>query len=196
MGSCFCASCIKDIACTPIIPMPGQQSSRTPWLTAIGLWPQGTTYGGGGRFTDNRSAILRADGNAHPNHPGSGFTSPPATQPTMSHPAKLKALNGRDAIKMDGWCSLLNGLLMHRPAAGDDICLADFKWLRLIHGLRRHPPAGRLKAARRISRRPEENAAALAKASDPPTARGCPASAPCRPWSAADRSRLRSASAS
>lgn len=33
--------------------------SRSPWLTAIGLWSQGTTYGGGGRFTDDRSAILR-----------------------------------------------------------------------------------------------------------------------------------------
>ena len=29
--------------------------SRPPWLYALALWPQGTTYGGGGVFTGNRS---------------------------------------------------------------------------------------------------------------------------------------------
>jgi hypothetical protein len=48
--------------------------SRTPWLTAIGLWPQGTTYGGGGRFTGNRSAIIRGQLSAHPDHPGAGIS--------------------------------------------------------------------------------------------------------------------------
>lgn len=33
--------------------------SRLPWLTAHSLWPQGTTYGGGGRFVDNRRIMLR-----------------------------------------------------------------------------------------------------------------------------------------
>jgi hypothetical protein len=43
--------------------------SRSPWLHALGLWPRGTTYGGGGRFTDNRSAVLRFyPVAAHPNH--------------------------------------------------------------------------------------------------------------------------------
>src|SRR5262249_14837064 len=48
--------------------------SRTPWLYALGLWPQGTTYGGGGRFTDNRSATLRCyPVAAHSDHPGLGL---------------------------------------------------------------------------------------------------------------------------
>ena len=34
--------------------------SRPPWLRALVVWPQGTTYGGGGRFIDNRSLALRA----------------------------------------------------------------------------------------------------------------------------------------
>jgi hypothetical protein len=34
--------------------------SRTPWLQALTLWPQGTTYNGGGRFIDNRTIALRA----------------------------------------------------------------------------------------------------------------------------------------
>jgi hypothetical protein len=49
--------------------------SRTPWLTALGLWPQGTTYGGGGRFLNDRHVVLRAmNGSLHPNHPARGLT--------------------------------------------------------------------------------------------------------------------------
>lgn len=33
--------------------------SRVPWLHALVVWPQGDTYGGGGRFIDNRSVALR-----------------------------------------------------------------------------------------------------------------------------------------
>ncbi|MEZ0224257.1 MAG: hypothetical protein ACAH83_06885 [Alphaproteobacteria bacterium] len=48
--------------------------SRSPWLAALGLWPQGTTYGGGGRFSDNRSAVLRFyPVEPHPDHPGTGL---------------------------------------------------------------------------------------------------------------------------
>jgi len=48
--------------------------SRSRWLHALGLWSQGTTYGGGGRFTDNRSAVLRFyPVAAHPNHLGAGL---------------------------------------------------------------------------------------------------------------------------
>jgi hypothetical protein len=38
--------------------------SRVPWLQALVVWPQGMTYGGGGRFIDNRSLALR--GVRHP----------------------------------------------------------------------------------------------------------------------------------
>jgi hypothetical protein len=33
--------------------------SRVPWLQALVVWPQGTTYNTGGRFVDNRSLALR-----------------------------------------------------------------------------------------------------------------------------------------
>jgi hypothetical protein len=33
--------------------------SRVPWLHALAVWPQGTTHGGGGRFTDDRALALR-----------------------------------------------------------------------------------------------------------------------------------------
>jgi hypothetical protein len=33
--------------------------SRVPWLQALVVWPQGTTYGGGGRFIDDSTIALR-----------------------------------------------------------------------------------------------------------------------------------------
>jgi hypothetical protein len=33
--------------------------SRLPWLRALALWPQNTTYGGGGRFVGPRQLVLR-----------------------------------------------------------------------------------------------------------------------------------------
>ena len=50
--------------------------SRVPWLTALALWPWGTTYGGGGRFLGPHHVRLRAgcDGEPHPDHPGYGLT--------------------------------------------------------------------------------------------------------------------------
>jgi hypothetical protein len=48
--------------------------SRSPWLAALGLWPSGTTYGGGGRFTGCRRVVLRQMARPpHPDHPGDGL---------------------------------------------------------------------------------------------------------------------------
>lgn len=48
--------------------------SRAPWLAALGLWPQGTTYGGGGRFVADRHILIRAASPVpHPDHPGKGL---------------------------------------------------------------------------------------------------------------------------
>jgi hypothetical protein len=49
--------------------------SRSPWLTALALWPMGTTYGGGGRFDGDRSVTLRVCGaeGHHPDHPPHGL---------------------------------------------------------------------------------------------------------------------------
>lgn len=43
--------------------------SRPPWLHALALWPMGTTYGGGGRFVDDRRLVLRGHVPPHPEHP-------------------------------------------------------------------------------------------------------------------------------
>ena len=43
--------------------------SRPPWLFALTLWPQGDTWGGGGRFFDDRSIVLNGVCGTHPDHP-------------------------------------------------------------------------------------------------------------------------------
>lgn len=43
--------------------------SRPPWLHALALWPQGTTYYGGGRFVGNHDLVLRTIfTESHPQH--------------------------------------------------------------------------------------------------------------------------------
>jgi hypothetical protein len=107
--------------------------SRTPWLHALGLWPQGTTYGGGGRFTDNSSAILRCNPvSAHPDHPGHGlaitFGGFNARLPDHASTGEVESAewsgrdqNGRLVYTQDG-------KLMGRAEAKEDgdVCLADF----------------------------------------------------------------------
>lgn len=107
--------------------------SRSPWLHALGLWPQGTTYGGGGRFIDNRSAELRYFPRpAHPDHPGIGFNVSFSTvySPLPYHKSTEEVegaeWSGRDQRGRLVYAS--EGKLMHRKKklAADDVCLADF----------------------------------------------------------------------
>ncbi|MEO8607011.1 MAG: hypothetical protein ABI690_03980 [Chloroflexota bacterium] len=49
--------------------------SKPPYFTALALWPIGSTYGGGGRFKDNKSVWLSISpgSKAHPDHPPAGI---------------------------------------------------------------------------------------------------------------------------
>ena len=100
--------------------------SRNPWLTAIGLWPQGTTYGGGGRFTDNRSATIRGNTNAHPDHLGAGISISFGDVPRHASSQEVEGSEWSGRDQNGRLVFTLNGLLMHRNAKGEDICLADF----------------------------------------------------------------------
>jgi hypothetical protein len=100
--------------------------SRTPWLTAIGLWPQGTTYGGGGRFTGNRSAIIRGYGSAHSDHPGTGMSIDFGDVPHHVSCTEVEGSEWSGRDQNDRLVFTLNGLLIHRNAKGVDVCLADF----------------------------------------------------------------------
>lgn len=101
--------------------------SRNPWLTAIGLWPQGTTYGGGGRFIDTRSAVIRScRQTAHPDHPGVGLSISfgNAPQHGSSNEIAGSEWSGRDQNQRLVYT--LDGRLMHRDAEGRDFCITDF----------------------------------------------------------------------
>jgi hypothetical protein len=56
--------------------------SRAPWLHALVLWPQGDTWGGGGRFVGPRKVALRTGMplNTHPDHPLVGLEAVNARQ--------------------------------------------------------------------------------------------------------------------
>lgn len=54
--------------------------SRPPWLHALVLWPEGDTWGGGGRFIAKRKVVLRSAGlRPHPDHPLVGIEVSSAT---------------------------------------------------------------------------------------------------------------------
>jgi len=43
--------------------------SRAPWLYARALWPEGSTWGSGSCFADDRTLILNGPAETHPDHP-------------------------------------------------------------------------------------------------------------------------------
>jgi hypothetical protein len=58
--------------------------SRPPWLHALVLWPQGMTYGGGGRFTGPRTIWGVSEKGTHPDFPFRGLQiadAPPEPRP-------------------------------------------------------------------------------------------------------------------
>jgi hypothetical protein len=103
--------------------------SRAPWLQALVLWPHGSTWGGGGRFTGPREVMLRTGSLAtHPDHPLRGLHA------TSGSPA-LQAVNeslpgadwaGRDLAGELIWAAA-GGLFRRRR--GKDLLVADLDGL-------------------------------------------------------------------
>ena len=78
--------------------------SRPPYLTALAMWPQGDTWGGGGRFIDRRTLRL-AYGLSGTSHPGVADTTLymgplPAAHPNHP-PVGLRILGGLDRYDPD-----------------------------------------------------------------------------------------------
>jgi hypothetical protein len=71
--------------------------SRLPSLTALGLWGQGDTWAGGGKFTSNESFWLNADGNTFLIRDDSGLR--------------------RDLHRPSGWPLERNGWVLHKAGA-------------------------------------------------------------------------------
>ena len=109
--------------------------SRAPWLHALALWPWGTTYGGGGRFVDDRELVLRRgyDLAAHPKHPAEGLAvrtlnrgdSLPVQATTGELDTDWSGLDYRERLVF-----ARGGKLYRRLVAGNDVELADFNGRR------------------------------------------------------------------
>lgn len=105
--------------------------SRPPWLHALGLWPHGTTYGGGGRFCGPRTVWgVTADG-AHPDFPFPPrrlqiTSTPPEARPTS--PAVEDAdWTGHD---LHGQVIFSRGDLLFRRTHRGDVLVANFSELQ------------------------------------------------------------------
>ena len=104
--------------------------SRPPWLHALALWPQGTTYGGGGRFTGPRTVVLRnASPRAAAEHPDDGLEVLSGSPPAHASTGEVDGAewSGRDH---HGQLVFTRGYLLFRRVGGKDVALADFGGLR------------------------------------------------------------------
>lgn len=107
--------------------------SRLPWLTALTLWPQGTTYGGGGRFVDNRRIMLRpvhgAGEATHPNFPLSGLT---VVNGVADETSFLNLVAGADWSGYDHAGRLIYAMsdCIYRRSNQVDAIVADFSALK------------------------------------------------------------------
>ena len=104
--------------------------SRPPWLHALILWPQETTYGGGGRFVGDRQLALRPLWHeplrdTHPEYPVCGIE-------IVDAPAKLHQSSGE--VPDADWCGrdqkgrliyTRGGVICYRHRGRDEV-IADF----------------------------------------------------------------------
>ena len=105
--------------------------SRLPWLHALGLWPWGTTYGGGGRFTGNRELVLRTAmaTKTHPKHPAEGLRVSilERREDLAVHRSTGEPGTDWSGVDHDGRVVFARaGKLFRRSRAGEDRELGDF----------------------------------------------------------------------
>jgi hypothetical protein len=109
--------------------------SRTPWLTALVVWPEGTTYGGGGRFLDNRRVAIRSVTDSTPFVPDS-MGPIRGVEVTPGAPAELHSSDGE--VGDADWSGrdhrdktiFTRGERLYRRGSRDDVLLADFTGLK------------------------------------------------------------------
>ncbi len=104
--------------------------SRPPWLHALGLWPQGDTWGGGGRFVGTRKvALWTNDLRPHPDHPGTGLEVSSGSRSPFDASSELpsREWSGRD---QSGEPVFTSAGKLFRKRGGRDVEIADFNGLR------------------------------------------------------------------
>jgi hypothetical protein len=101
--------------------------SRAPWMDALGLWPRGGTYGGGGGFISNRHIVIRNNNSfPHEDHPGKGLTVELgwfAEQHTSSDEVEGATWSGRD--RGGRLIYARDGKIFRRGTTGVDLELTD-----------------------------------------------------------------------
>jgi hypothetical protein len=99
--------------------------SRPPWLAALVVWPHATTYGGGGRFIDNRTVVLRGGSGTHRDFPLQGITVTDGTAPLHASTNEVSSADwcGRDHR---GALVFTRGAQLFRRMRSTDKLLADF----------------------------------------------------------------------
>jgi hypothetical protein len=103
--------------------------SRPPWLYALTLWPQGHTWGGGGRFVARRQVLLWAcDLRTHPDHPLVGLEVAAGSPSPEESKARRGEWSGRDHA--GELIYTRQGRLFRQSARGGAVEIADFNGLR------------------------------------------------------------------
>lgn len=106
--------------------------SRLPWLHALIVWPQGTTYGGGGQFTGPKTIWGVSASGTHPEYPLYGLQishSPPI--PSRIHGIVKDA--DWSGFDHEGRLILTRGDLLFRRDDADnarETLIADFSELK------------------------------------------------------------------
>lgn len=110
--------------------------SRPPWLKALALWPNGDTYGGGGRFTGSRMIALRPSFYGSSGDCYSNLTDLPITIDCDS-PTPL--LTSRGIAPNADWSDLdrngnpiysIGDRLFRQRECGGEVLIADFSGLK------------------------------------------------------------------
>ncbi len=100
--------------------------SRVPYLQALTLWPQGTTYGGGGRFVTNRKLALRGVLDLpHEDFPLCGLQVVDAETPLHSC-GGIVANSDWSGIDHGGRTVFSRGYCLYARSDATDTMLADF----------------------------------------------------------------------
>jgi hypothetical protein len=108
--------------------------SRVPWLSALAVWPQGMTYGGGGVFVGNLR-LAGPGGKTHPDFPVRGLELVDGSvdfKALTEHRAPVEKIPDADWCGQDheGHAIFSRGGQLFRRIRGKDQMLADFSNLR------------------------------------------------------------------
>ena len=101
--------------------------SRPPYFTALALWPNCGTYGGGGVFLDDQTVVLYQSTSHHRDHPPGPLKVIGYNALDPRHHAEPSSRNGWSGVltppqtkRFSAWRKSIDGLTLERTVCGDD----------------------------------------------------------------------------